>query len=162
VSLIPQFLALLSVRGSAAIFHRDDSTVTCPCLTPEGFRDPIWHALHPEEPVCNEAGMLPNEPVHVSVRAFVQPIQSTRATRLQTELLVEMFGEIQADDHLGIFPVNWNGVELDFRDWGRAGEDYIGYDGRFFTVVNVNAIPDPSDGNPRHHYEVGLRLVRQP
>lgn len=158
---VPQFIKLLEVSGSPCIFHRDDSIEACPCRTPEGFRDPIWHAQNPEAPMCNESGMLPTNPIHLSVRAFVQPIQSTRATRLQTEMLEQLFGEVQADDHLGLFPIFWAGAELNFRDWGRSGEDYLGYDGQYYTVVNVNTIPDPANGNPRHHSEVGMRLIRQ-
>lgn len=110
-------------------------------------------------PVCNENGMLPGTPVDVIVKAFMQPIQSTRATRLSTEQLIQMFGEIQADDHLGIFPCEWASTTLDFYGWGRAGEDYLVYNGRKFTVVNSNLIPDPSDGNPAHHWEIGARLI---
>jgi hypothetical protein len=97
--------------------------------------------------------------VKTTVKGFIQPIQSTRATRLQTELLQLFFDEIQADDHLGILPVVWQSTSLNFYDWGRSGEDYIEYNGRRFTVVNANLIPDPADGNPAHHWEVGLRLI---
>jgi len=113
------------------------------------------------EPVlCNEAGEIPQNPVDVTVKAFVQPIQSTRATRLSTEYLQELFGVIEADDHLGIFPVTWSGATLKFDDWSQSGDDFIEYDGRRFYVVNANMIPDPGDGNPRHHWELGLRLLR--
>jgi hypothetical protein len=27
-------------------------------------------------------------------------------------------------------------------------------------VINSNVIPDPGDGNPKHHFEIGLRLIR--
>jgi hypothetical protein len=103
--------------------------------------------------------MLPTVPVDISVRGFVQPIQSTRATRLSTEILTQLFGEVLADDHLGIFPCEWAGVTLNFRDWSQAGEEYVEYDGRKFLVVNSNKIPDPDDGNPNHHWECGLRLI---
>jgi hypothetical protein len=96
-----------------------------------------------------------------STKGFVQPIQSTRATRLNTERIQELVGEIQADDHLAILPVLWGGKRLDFVGWSDAGEDYILYNGRRFTVVNVNTIPDPSDGFPEHHHELGLRLIRE-
>jgi hypothetical protein len=157
--LIAQFLDLLNTHGSSVVFHRDDSTTPCPCRTPEGFRDPEWHDANPAAPVCNERGMLPNGTIHLTVKAFVQPIQSTRATRLQTEYVVAMFGEIQADDHLGILPESWQGTKLEFWNWSQAGEDYLIYNTRKFNVVNANLIPDPSDGNPRHHWEVGLRLI---
>lgn len=153
------FNALAQSNGSNAIFHRDDASVPCPCLTPEGNRDPIWHILNPTEPVCNEAGMLPGSPIHLTVKAFVQPIQSTRATRLSSEILTAMFGEVQADDHLGIFPVSWAGVALNFYDWGRAGEDWVEYDGRTYTVVNANKLPGP-EGMTDHHWEVALRLSK--
>src|SRR4051812_9761138 len=156
MTTVNRFIALLSSHGSDALFHRVDSLVPCPCRTPEGFRDPEWHDAHPLEPVCNEAGYLPDvgHTISVAVKAFVQPIQSTRATRLSTEYLTQMFGEIQADDHLGIFPVAWAGKTIDFRNWSQAGEDYVEYDGQRFLCVNANLIPDPSDGNPRHHWEV--------
>lgn len=161
MSTVPQFISLLSAKGSDVLFHRDDSMVACPCRTPEGFRDPVWHLDNPLAPVCNEAGMLPGGgTVELTVKAFVQPIQSTRATRLQSELIQAMFGEIQSDDHLGIFPIEWNNVILNFSGWGRSGEDFIIYNGNKYTVVNVNVIPDPDDGNPNHHTEVALRLVQ--
>jgi hypothetical protein len=109
--------------------------------------------------LCNEAGEIPN-PVDISVKAFCQPIQSTRATRLSTEYLQEVFGTIEADDHLGIFPVVWASVRLDFRDWSQHGDDFIEYDSQRFFVVNANMIPDPGDGNPEHHWEVGMRVIR--
>ena len=114
-----------------------------------------------ESPVmCNEVGEIPQGPVDIIVKAFVQPIQSTRATRLSTEYLQEVFGNIEADDHLGIFPVNWAGQRLDFQNWGQHGEDFIDYNGQRFFVINANMIPDPGDGNPEHHWELGLRMLR--
>jgi hypothetical protein len=161
MSLVEQFKALVNTNGSPVVYHRDESLVPCPCRTPEGQRDPVWHFLHLEEPVCNEAGFLPQPGTtsEFTVKAFVQPIQSTRATRLSTEFIQQMFGEVEADDHLGIFPIDWQGQFLNFYDWGESQEDWITYDGRRFTVVNANKIPDPSDGNPNHHWEVGLRLI---
>lgn len=161
MSTVASFVAMLSQHGSDVVFHRDESLVPCPCLTPEGFRDPEWHAAHPLEPVCNDRGFLPdpNSLTEITVKAFVQPAQSTRATRLATEYMADMFGEIQKDDHLGIFPESWKGKVLDFFNWSQSGEDYITYYNRKFLVINANLIPDPSDGNPRHHWEVGLRLI---
>ncbi len=160
MSTVSHFLTLLQEKGSPALYHReDDESAPCPCRTPEGMRDPIWHLQNPTEPLCNEAGFLPGVVVDVEVRAFVQPIQSTRATRLSTEMLVQMFGEVQADDHLGIFPCQWASVLLDFNDWGPSGEDYIEYNDKRYIVINANLIPDPDDGYPFHHWEVGLRLI---
>ena len=159
MSLVAQFTSLLNTHGSFATFHRDDSTTPCPCRTPEGVRDPIWHLQHPNAQMCNEAGFLSSNTTEVVIKGFVQPIQSTRATRLSTEELVQMFGTVQADDHLAIFPCRWSGVNIDFRKWSVSGEDWIEYNGDRYTVVNANLIPDPSDGNPSHHWEVGLRRV---
>jgi len=161
VSTVPQFQALLSAKASDVRYRKDSSLIPCPCRTPEGFRDPEWHIANPTEPICNEAGFLadPNATVDITVKAFMQPIQSTRATRLSTEQLIQMFGDIQADDHLGIFPVEWAGKTLDFYEWGSSAEDFVVYHGRRFTVVNANLIPDPDDGNPYHHWEVGARLI---
>jgi hypothetical protein len=156
-----RFISLISVRGSNVRYRRADSLVPCPCQTPEGFRDPIWHLVHPSEPVCDERGYLP-DPAHTTdmmVKAFMQPIQSTRATRLSTEQLIQMFGEIQADDHLGIFPESWLGTALNFTGWSTSGEDFLEYAGQRFTVVNSNAIPDPADGYPIHHFEIGARKI---
>jgi len=114
-----------------------------------------------QEPVmCNESGEIPQSPIDIPVKAFVQPIQSTRATRLSTEYLQEVFGNIEADDHLGIFPVTWAGQRLEFHDWAQDGADFVEYNGERFFCINANMIPDPGDGNPEHHWEVGLRMIR--
>jgi hypothetical protein len=111
------------------------------------------------EPVlCTEAGEIPN-PVDLIVKAFVQPIQSTRATRLSTEYVESLFGNVEADDHLGIFPVTWGGQYLKFSEWSQSGDDFIEYRGERFFVINANMIPDPGDGNPEHHWELGLRKI---
>jgi hypothetical protein len=137
--------------------------IPCPCRTPEGYRDPEWHIANPGAQFCNAQGFLvdSNSEVDASVKGFVQPIQSTRATRLQSEEIIEMFGEVQSDDHLGILPIEWQGVTLDFYGWSEDGDDWIEYDGRRFFSVNANKIADPSDGNPAHHWEVALRLMRK-
>jgi hypothetical protein len=164
VSLTSDFNTLCGQHGSDVIYHRDDATVKCPCLTPEGFRDPIWHLQHPTAAECNEAGMLtqPGTVTQVTVKAFCHPVQSGAVRRLTPEQVIAIFGEVQADDHIGIFPVEWAGVTLNFYDWGRPGEDWVEYNNRRFQVVSVNLIPAPDDGNPYHHYELGLRLVSQP
>lgn len=158
---VGDFIALVTARGSNVFYRRADSLTPCPCRTPEGFRDPEWHDANPGAPMCDENGMLPDPTLTVAlnVKAFVQPIQSTRATRLSTEYLTQMFGEIQQDDHLGIFPEAWQSTPLNFSNWSQSGEDYIEYAGQRFIVVNANLIPDPADGNPRHHWEVGLRMI---
>jgi hypothetical protein len=161
VSTVSDFVALVTAHGSDVRYRRVDSTTPCPCRTPEGFRDPEWHEANPLAPVCDENGMLPGvgEAVDISVKAFVQPIQSTRATRLSAEYIAQLFGEVEADDHLGIFPITWGGTELNFYNWSQTGQDFIEYDDRRFICVNANRIPDPSDGNPKHHWELGLRLI---
>lgn len=94
------------------------------------------------------------------VKAFFHPVQSGAVRRLTTEQISQMFGEVLTDDHLGIFPVQWEGHTLNFFDWGLATEDWVEYAGRKFTAVSTNLIPDPSDGNPWHHYEIGFRLIK--
>lgn len=161
---VEDFLALLNTHGSVVQYHRADSQIPCPCLTPEGFRDPEWHDANPGAPVCDENGMLP-DPAHtldISLRGFIQPAQSTRATRLAPEYLTEMFGEIQQGDSIGIFPADWEGSALEFHDWGQSGEDWIMYDGRYYFVVAANLFPAPDTGNPRHHWECGMRLIDTP
>lgn len=160
MSTISQFLKLLETNASEVQYHRDDSVSPCPCLTPEGYRDPIWHLTNPGQPQCNAAGMLPSgETADFSVKAFIHPVQAGAVRRLTTEQLAQVFGEVQADDHLGIFPVQWAGNTLNFFDWGLATEDWVLYTGRKFQAVSTNLIPDPADGNPWHHWEIGLRLI---
>lgn len=158
---VDSFVGLVSVHGSSVVYHRDylSDMLTCPCITPEGARDMDWHIANPAAPLCNERALLPGNQIHLTVKAFVQPIQSTRATRLQTEFLQSLYGIIEADDHLGIFPESWGSTSLDFYDWSQSGDEYIQYNSRKFFVVNANLIPDPADGNPRHHWECGLRLM---
>jgi hypothetical protein len=158
------FVTLLNQHGSPVIFHRDDSTIVCPCVTPEGFRDPEWHDAHPTEPVCDERGYL-HDPAHsteITIKGFVQPSQSTRATRMSPEYLQEMFGEIQAGDHIGIFSESWGSTVLNFYDWSQSGEDWIKYNGRYYTVIAAHLLGAPDTGDPRHHWEIGLRLIDTP
>jgi hypothetical protein len=154
-----QFQQIIALGGSDVIYHRTVEDTPCPCRTPEGYRDPIWHLQHPNDPMCNEAGFLGSvNDVTISAKAFVQPIQSTRATRLRSQYMLEDFGEIESGDHLGIFPLSWSGVSFNFYDWGASAEDWIEYNSRRFTVVHANMIPDP-DGGSNQHWEVGLRLI---
>jgi hypothetical protein len=260
-----QFLKIVERHGSTVTFHRETGGVDCPCLTPEGFRDPAWHLTHrPNQfplpnaynyydgtnpslahltvlwvgipgakniqvadengnnvygttgptdaqgeaqmtfdatgigtptlmvkfsaagqpafqdyivtsdvpiagtdgqpfpsyinpPVCNAEGKLPVI-TEIPIKGFVQPAQSTRATRLSDEFIQQMFGTVRADDHFGILPLAWNGQTLDFSDWSQNGPDYILYHGRKFFIVNANIIPDPANGAD-HHAEVGLRVL---
>lgn len=155
------FEALLTVHGSDVIYHRDDASTPCPCLTPEGFRDPEWHDAHPTAPVCNERGFLPGPTsADFPIKAMVQPLISRSTGRkIPTEYLEQLYGTIQEDDMFGLFPTAWNGVQLDFNDWSQAGEDYIVYNSQKYLCINGKLVPDPADGNPRHHWECGLRLI---
>jgi len=156
---VPAFISLLSVDGSDAVFHREDGGADCPCLSPEGYRNPQWHKDHPGSPVCNEVGQLPGVVNAFAIKGFVQPAQSAAVRRLTTEYINAMFGEVRTDDHLGIFPLEWSGHTLDFEDWSQAGEDFVMYEGKRYLVVNANKKPDASGGGP-HHWEVGLRLIK--
>lgn len=158
---VDDFIKLANARGSVVTYHRDDSFVPCPCRTPEGFRDPIWHLENPAAPECNEAGMLPQpgSTAAFNFKGWVQPVQSGAVRRLTSEELVQLFGEIQSDDHIGLFPVQWGEKVLNFYEWGQATEDWIGYNNRKYTVVNANLIAAPDTGDPWHHWEVGLRLL---
>jgi hypothetical protein len=86
-------------------------------------------------------------------------VQSGATRRLTAEYIESMFDEVQADDHIGIFPLKFGGTPLDFSNWDESGEDYIIYNGNRYIVVSVNAVPAPDTGL-LNHYEVGLRLVR--
>lgn len=154
---IVQFLALLQAHGSDVIYHHESGGSPCPCLTPEGFRDPQWHIEHPLEPVCNEEGILALV-TEVLVKASVQPATIGQRGRAAERVNV-LLGEIQRDDHFGIFPCEWNGHTIDFTDFSDSGDDFVIYDDRRFIVVSSDKIPD-INGNPNHHWEVGLRLVK--
>jgi hypothetical protein len=154
-----QFNMLVNSNGSDVVYHRESGGTVCPCVSPEGYRSLTWHRDHPSDPVCNEQGRLNSVVVNLAGKAFVQPVQSGATRRLTTEYMQAMFDEVQSDDHVGMFPLKFSGVDLDFREWDQSGEDYILYSGRRFIVVNVNDIPAPDTGL-LHHYETGLRLVK--
>lgn len=158
------FIALLNMHGGVVQFHRDDSVTICPCVTPEGFRDPEWHDANPTAPVCDERGYLsdPSSSTDLVIRGFVQPSQSTRATRMSPEYLEQMFGEIQMGDHIGIFPTEWNGVTISLYDWSQSGEDWVKFNDRYYFVVAANLHSSPDTGFPDHHWECGLRLIDTP
>jgi Concanavalin A-like lectin/glucanases superfamily len=115
---------------------------------------------NPPNYICNEAGYLPGgNVIDMIVKAFVQPAISTRRHMPREQFEILFAGDVQEDDHLGIFPCIWSGTTLDFDDWSRSGEDFIEYRGRRFIVVSASMIPDPSNGAVDHHWELGLRLT---
>lgn len=159
MSNVARFLALVTREGSDVTYHRESGGADCPCRTPEGYRDPKWHRDNPLAPQCNENGILPGVVLSAAVKGFVQPVQAGAVRRLTTEYAQQMFGEIEMDDHLGMFPLSYGGVTMNFYDWPQSGSDFILYDTRRFNVISANKIPDPDGGLP-HHWEVGLRLMK--
>ena len=147
--------SILTNMGSDVTIHREDGGTPCPCLTPEGFRDPTWHIANPDEPVCNEQGYLTTA-TELTVKASIQPALTAYSRYGQRSN--NLLGEVQRDDKVGIFPCSWEGNEIDFSGWSDAGEDYVVYDGDRYLVVAADKVPDV-DGNPSHHYECGLRLL---
>lgn len=160
VATLTTFLGMLQLHGSDVVYHREHDGAPCPCRTPEGNRDPAWHLANTLAPLCNEIGYLPVIE-QFSVKAAVQPVSAGGIRRSRSsERLSAMFpGELQIDDHIGIFPVVWEGHTLDFRNFSDTGEDYIVYDNRRYIVVSSDKLPD-IDGDPDHHWEIGLRLTR--
>lgn len=154
-----QFARVLERMGSDVTFHRETGGNACPCRSREGFRDPAWHRAHPSEPVCNEQGFLAATVTEFTVKASIQPAE-VRSRSRPAERANDLLGDIERDDHIGIFPTSWQGTRIDFSEWSEAGEDYILYDGRRFIVIAVDKAPD-IDGSSDHHFEVGLRLVRE-
>lgn len=150
-------MALIEQMGAPVIFHREDGGASCPCRTPEGFRDPAWHRANPAAPVCNEQGFLSSVILDIQVRAVINPprMRGNRGSDRTNDLL----GEIQTGDRIGIFPCSWQGFKLDFYDWSDAGEDFIIFDGRRYVSVECAKVTD-IDGDPNGHWEVGLRLVK--
>jgi hypothetical protein len=152
---VDQFLSVLQTMGTPVTYHRETGGTVCPCVSPEGYRSPSWHLLNDTAPVCNEAGKLTPTIVNLSVLASIQPIRGTRFV----ERVTEMVGEIQRDDQLGFFPVIWQSQRLEFRDWDDSGAQYIVYDGQRYLAINADKLPD-IDGDPDHHWEVALRLIK--
>lgn len=144
--------------GSDVTYHREEGLTPCPCRTPEGFRDPSWHVANPAAPVCNEEGFLPTTVTTITVKAVVQPATIGQRGRA-AERVNALLGDVQRDDHFGIFPCEWGGKTLDLSAFVDMESNFIVYDNRRFLVVAADKIPDV-DGDPNHHWEVGLRLVK--
>lgn len=150
-----RFHAVLSRMGSDILYHREEGGTPCPCLTPEGFRDPTWHVQNPAEPVCNEQGYL-TEPVEFVFKGSIQPASTTyRRVSQRAEVLL---GDVMVGDKFAVLPCEWGGNVIDLDDWSEAGEDYLMYDSKRYTVVSFDKLADV-DGDPSHHWEVGLRLL---
>lgn len=151
------FDKLCQTKGSPVTYVKETGGTTCPCVSALGYRDPQWHIDHPAEPVCNEVGKLGVTRKSVNFKAFVQPVNAGATRRLTSEQLASIFGEVEGDDHIIIMPLSHAGVDFEPYDWSRAGEQFLSYYGRRFTVVNVNRID--IQGEP-HHFELGLRLIK--
>ena len=156
LSTTGRFAEALTNVGSDITYHREEGGTACPCLTPEGFRDPSWHLQNEAEPVCNEQGYLATTVTEFTFKGSIQPALTgySRSSQRANDLL----GDVQRDDRIGIFPAEWDGNQLDFSDWSEAGDDYLEYDGLRYIVVACDWLPDV-DGSPRHHAELGLRLL---
>lgn len=147
-------------KGAWTTYHREGHTTLCPCVTPEGFRDPIWHKAHPEAPECNARGYLP-DPIEYQVKAFVQPVYGARRLSQVSQNLLQAFGEFETDDHIGLFPTSWAGLPLDFENWSDAGDEWVEFNGLRFIVISWIQIPDPHDSSNVHHWEVSLRRINK-
>ena len=154
---VAQFLSVLETMGSTVTYHRESGGTVCDCRTPEGFRDPAWHRANPTEPDCNEQGYVGATITSLTLKAAVQPVLA-RSFRRPSERADDLLGDVQLDDHIGIFPVVWGGNTLDFDNWNESGSDFIEYDGHRYTVISQDKIPDV-DGDPNHHWEIGLRRM---
>jgi len=154
---IDRFHQMLLTMGSDITYHREGGGEDCPCRTPEGFRDPAWHVQNPEEPVCNEQGLLN---VVVTEFTFKGAIQGAHTRYFRQAMRVdELLGSVERGDKIGIFPCTWVGNTLDMEGWSDAGEDYLAYDGHRYLVVAADKMPDV-DGTTAHHWECGLRLIK--
>lgn len=113
--------------------------------------------VHPAPPLCNEQGFQSIILASVVTKASIQPaVSGLYRTGQRANALL---GDVLRGDKIGIFPCAWAGVTIDFDNWSTAGEDYILYDGDRYIAVSADKLPD-TDGNPNHHWEVGLRLAR--
>lgn len=151
---VAQFNGVLETMGSDVVYHREAGS-PCPCRTPEGFRDPAWHIANPDEPLCNERGILAVV-TEYTVKGSIQPAMT--ANRRMSQRANDLLGDVQRDDKVAILPCTWGGHTLNLDGWSDAGDEYLTYDGKRYTVVAVDKVPDV-DGDPNHHYEAGLRLL---
>lgn len=149
---------LFTRKGADVLVHRERHSVPCPCLTQEEFRDPIWHKDHPLEPVCNDRGFLADS-IERIVKGFVQPTFAMR--RIGNQVIEEAFGEVQIDDHIGMFPMIWNNAAVDFENFSQAGDEWIEYNNLRFMVVGWTRIPDPANPNNYDHWELALRRINR-
>lgn len=149
---------LIKRKGAIVLFHREGDTTPCPCRTSEGYRDPTYHKANPSVPECNDAGCL-IDPIEFNIKGFVIPASLGSRRGMQT--ITQLFGQIQTDDHVGIFPMSYGNTQLNFSDWSPAGEEYIEYLGMRFIVVAWIIVPDPGNTSIPHHWEVGLRRINK-
>lgn len=150
--------SLIKRRGAPVLYHRENDTTPCPCRTPEGYRDPEWHKANPTQPRCNDAGFLV-DPIEFTVKAIIIPASLGGRRGLQT--ITQLFGQIQTDDHIGVFPIAWANKQLKFDNWSPSGEEYIEYLGMRFIVVAWIVVPSPHDTSIVHHWECGLRRINK-
>lgn len=132
----------------------------------QDFTQPFWidtsplgaGAIKPDEPLpsCNEQAFV-RSVTEFSVRASVQPPYNM--FRRTNERANDLLGEVRKGDMFGIFPVEWNGNVLNFQNFSEAGEDFIVYDSNRYMIVAADKVPDV-DGDPNHHWELGLRLIK--
>lgn len=153
-STIDKFVATLQQMGSDITVHRESGGTDCPCRTIDGYRDPAYHVLNTDAEVCNENGVLADVAEFV-VKGSCQPAvtQYTRPSQRATDVL----GDAQRDDRIFILPIEWEGNVVDLYGWDDSGSDYLVYDGRRYSVVSADKLPDV-DGSP-HHWEAGARLL---
>lgn len=153
---------LMNKKGTTIVWHREADLAPCPCLTPEGFRDPTWHAAHPQAIVCTDAGFLP-DPFLVNFKGFMQPISMGRTGRGSSvrQYVAEMFGDVRVDDYVGMFPYDWYGQILDFSDFSQKGDEWIEWNGWRFIIIAWPLIPDPFDTSKFHHWECLLRRINE-
>jgi hypothetical protein len=140
-------------NGIPVKVHIENDIRPCPCVTPEGFRDPLWHLANPDAPECNNAGYITGGTDYI-VNGFILPA----ASRGQINYITEMFGEIRTGDRIGVLPVSAGNYTFDFSTWDSAGENFIYAQGNQYQVVGYTLIPSPDNTNIPHHWELALRL----
>lgn len=130
----------------------------------------LWTDTHPigpgtdslvdvDIPLCNDDGFVPDV-IEKIVKGFVQPAFIGLRSR-SNQIMIEAFGEVQSDDHIGIFPLEFGNYKLDFTDWSDAGSDWLEFNGMRFIAVTSNQVPAPDNANLNHHWEVALRRINE-
>lgn len=119
----------------------------------------VGDSSHFDIPVCNDDGIIPVIDER-TIKGFVQPaFISSRS--ISNQFITQAFGQIQADDHFGFFPMTYKDEAIDFSNWSDAGSDWVEFNDMRFLAITQNVAPAPDNASVSHHWEVALRRINR-